>query len=130
YTALINVHTASERAMPPALGVVYRSAAGEPYTSQMVVAPNEPGDYELRLMFTLPETTTDFYLRAYDQNVIGSPTSWWDELTVVEGDYYGTPFDGASVDMGGQGLYKWEGAVNASPSAFHEATRVGVTKVV
>lgn len=74
-------------------------------------APNEAGDFESRLTFTLPPDTTEAFIRLYNGASFGNGDVWWDDLMIVEGVYNGPYRDGDSPGWG------WLGAVGQSVSA-------------
>jgi hypothetical protein len=57
-------------------------------------APNEAGDTELTLSFTVPDGASEAFIILYNGASQGNGDVYWDDLLLVEGDYFGEYFDG------------------------------------
>ena len=79
-------------------------------------SPNEPGEYEHRLTFTVPLDAVNGGLRFASGSGDGNDI-WLDDFLLVEGTYAGPYFDGNTSDDIGPGYdFAWSGAANASTS--------------
>lgn len=118
---LVNAMDASRRIQVMREGYV-QFAYSEP-------APNEPGVHLIRLTFTVPATATNAFVRAHLGTSPGNGEIWFDNFTIVKGDIPDLmPFSGAT--RGTQSIvYRWAGAMNASPSQMCERVRVSGTRV-
>ena len=96
-------------------GLVY--AGQEAGTSQTVYAPNEPGVYEIRMVFKVGMTGTA-NLRLIHGGALGEPDIWFDGLTIVEGRYGGGFFDGNTMTTGIE-EYMWLDQPDASASVMY-----------
>ena len=89
-------------------------------------APNTPGDHQIRFTFTTPSSLAGYNtIRLYHGGEAGSGDLWWDRFMIVEGDYVGPYFDGASLDSTEEELetpgtnvraFEWLGTPDASQS--------------
>ncbi|UDL16367.1 minor tail protein [Microbacterium phage Zooman] len=77
-------------------------------------ADNVAGEQLVRMTFKIPETG-NWYLRLYNGGMVNDPDVFWDDVTIVEGEYTGPPFSGATPSSFGD-VYKWAGAPYASNS--------------
>lgn len=77
-------------------------------------APNTAGVHEVRLTFTA--TTTTGSLRLWNGALQTGGDVWWDDVTIVEGVYTGTSFDGSTLPTDANTRYSWTGTPNASTS--------------
>lgn len=91
------------------------SGAGVAYESAQ--ADNVPGEYELRLTFTVPADATSAWIRLYNGASGGNGEVWWDNFAVVEGTYEGDYFDGSTPDTD-LTQFTWTGTADASTSTY------------
>jgi hypothetical protein len=100
-------------------------------------SPNTPGEYQHRLVFTVPNVVgspvTALGVRLYNGSTAGDV--YWDNLLVVEGDYTGAFFDGNTKSLNGE-KYTWLGVPNASstlrvpgPSVVGSVLNIGTADV-
>lgn len=89
----------------------HRAGSSGPYTEiRSEQAPNVAGDHEVRLTFTLPPGTTEAFFRIFGNEAAGNADVWWDDVMLIEGEYFGEYFDGTSP------FASWSGTTNASTS--------------
>lgn len=69
------------------------------------------GTQTVRLTFVIPPTGA-WYLRLYNGGRYGDPSVWWDEGTIVAGEYNGPTFNGNDA------FATWVGTPNASNSLW------------
>jgi hypothetical protein len=74
------------------------------------VLPNVAGVAQARLTFKLDPNATTWTLRLGHGGAEGSGDVWWDNLTIVEGEYLGDHISGDNP------FSKWEGTAKASTS--------------
>lgn len=84
-------------------------------TPQIATAPNVTGELPLRLVITVPPAATSAELRLYNGASLGNDM-WWDAVAIVEGDWDGEYFDGASLSATGLERFTWAGAAETSAS--------------
>jgi len=74
---------------------VYVKPGSDPYVETVSEqAPNEAGETELSVTFTVPQGTTEAFVRFYNGASDGNGDVWWDDVLFVEGNYEGEYFDG------------------------------------
>lgn len=112
YTVMVTSHVEVARTRAPA---IQWSVTGMPGESKVANADITPGDYDLRLTFTVPTdaAATSWRVRLYSNEPQGGPDCWWDNLLFVDGSYDGLYFDGYT-QTDGVHVYAWTGAVDAS----------------
>lgn len=114
YTAIVTVHKESNMGSSRG-GISYVAQVGG---SQSVYAASPAGDYELRLTFTVAATGYG-YLRLYHSGMIGEPDIWFDDFTLVEGEYNGPAFTGGTPGA------QWNGPADESTSTLFMELRDG-----
>lgn len=107
-----------------ARSVVVAWSAGSVVTASETTVPNAIGVYEYRKVFTTPAGGSLAQFRAYNgapYTTMGANEIWWDDVTVVQGTYTGSSFDGATTDSA-EFQYDWTGTVNGSTSTRTQNT--------
>lgn len=124
YTALATVHLlAAQTGSPDADArriIVGNQGNVQARSSQ---APNAPGAYPLSLTFTGDGVNP---IRLTNGAAAGNGDVWWDDLLVVEGEYDGAYFDGATPLMDGDLTTVWTGTAHASASVVNGVGVAGV----
>lgn len=114
---------------PSSRSIVFFNRVGGTYLrTNSPPVPNEAGEYEARLTFTVDPAATEAFVRLYNGASAGNGDVWWDMATLVEGVYDGPPFTGSSPDDYDQygkavAQYSWDGAEDASTSTRETRTR-------
>ena len=106
--------TFPDNALARSITMTKKATADAGYTNIVTKAANVAGEQIVRHTFTLPPDG-EWYLRLYNGGQYGDPDIFWDDITIVEGDYYGPPFSGDTPSSLGD-VYSWSGAANASQS--------------
>lgn len=106
YTAMVTVRKTT--ATPDFdIGYLYYVGAGASW--RRAFSPRTAGVHALRIVFTVADEGGG-YLRLYHGGQIGDPDVWFDNFTLIEGDYTGPPFSGDSPGA------IWDGTPHASTS--------------
>lgn len=96
-----------------------------PADTLTVQAPNVAGEQLVRLTFKVPDSGT-WYIRLYNGGMAGDPETFWDDLTIVEGNYNAGTFNGSTVSNDPDNLrYTWNGTANASTSKLEMTSTSG-----
>lgn len=85
-------------------------------------APNVAGVYDMEMFVTIPNYTTEFFVRYYHGGTSG--TVWWDDLSMNEVTNYPVKeyFDGDTVPVSDDYLSRWDGVEGTSTSTLTRRT--------
>lgn len=95
-----------------------------PYVEARSANGPTTGTGDLRLTVSIPADATEAFIRLYNGSPTPGDTVYWDKVLVVEGNYSGPYFDGATP-AAGDFTYAWVAAANDSASVLqgeHPAT--------
>lgn len=79
-------------------------------------AEDKTGKQILRMTFTIPPTG-QWLLRLYNGGMMGGPSTWWDNIAIVDGEYTGPAFNGDTTDTDTH-FFEWLGAPRQSESVM------------
>lgn len=107
----------------------HKTAAAPGYTTEMSSPGPASGEARLSLTFTLPEGTTDAFIRLYNGSAVNAQALFWDNILMVEGaspEVKATPFFSGATEDTGAYIYEWVGDANNSLSTKREVLTYAV----
>lgn len=119
YTIMTRVRVLAAQTNPAGLArriVTYYWNGANHVAATSAAAPNVPGVYELRYVWTVPPTASQSFVRLYDGGAVADTGKIaFDRMQIVEGSYDGPFFTGDDRAC------SWRGAAHASASVGYPA---------